>query len=51
MGTIAVDVAVPDALRPVVDVAALPAALGGAGSVWLVLSERGTAGAVDADDR
>ncbi|MFE7563827.1 hypothetical protein [Kitasatospora sp. NPDC057500] len=41
MATITVDVAVPDALRPVVDVAALPAVLGDAGPAWLVLSEDG----------
>ncbi|MFF0294534.1 hypothetical protein ACFYST_15330 [Kitasatospora sp. NPDC004614] len=36
-----VDVAVPDVLRPVVDVAALPAGPGGAGAAWLVLSGGG----------
>ncbi|MFE5328160.1 hypothetical protein ACFRCG_17455 [Embleya sp. NPDC056575] len=41
MATVTVDVAVPDVLRPVVDVAALPAAPGDAASAWLVLSEDG----------
>ncbi|MGW5001491.1 hypothetical protein ACWEP8_27890 [Streptomyces hydrogenans] len=41
MATNTVDVSVPDVLRPVVDVAALPAAPGVAGATWLVLSEGG----------
>ncbi|MFD7645856.1 hypothetical protein ACFV4P_35045 [Kitasatospora sp. NPDC059795] len=41
MAAIVVEAAVPDALRPVVDVAALPAGVGGAGSAWLVLSGDG----------
>ncbi|MFB7275585.1 hypothetical protein ACFCZV_00595 [Streptomyces hydrogenans] len=39
--TITVDVAVPDALWPVVDLAAVPAAPGDAGAAWLVLTEGG----------
>lgn len=41
LATITVDVAVPDVLRPVVDLAAVPAAPGDAGAAWLVLTEGG----------